>query len=805
MLHNYIKIAIRNLLKYKSNTLISVAGLCLAFASSILILLFVMDELQYDGFHLNKERVFRVGTDMADIKTGAVNGKIETNGWPVGALLEKEYPEVEAMTYVRNASNLVVLHEGHRFEQRVFFAGKNFLCIFSFPLLSGNPSEALAGPNKVVISRSMAEKFFPRQDAMGKELLFADSLLFQVSGVMEDVPVRSHMQFDMLVSFETYERLNKEFDYSDGWGNLDVRNYILLKEGVDQVSFFVKARNLYTDRIKKDLEKYGMYLYLSFEPLSTLYLDTERGNGMGPVGSRSRLYMVSGIGIFIVLLACINFINLSTARSVYRSREVGLRKVVGSTRAALVRQFMTETCVISLLSFLLALLLAVLFLPVFNELMGKTFVMNAFFEPRVILGYAALVSCIAFLSGYYPSLILASFKPAQVLKGSVQSGLRGGNLRRTLVIFQFAISVSLIVGTLIVSGQLEFMKGRDLGFAKDQILVLNITRIPHDNRIKYEVFKQDLLQLPAVRSVTFTNALPGKPGWVGQWAHAADRSADETIGVEYMSIDEDYLKTLGLSLLAGDNFSTDRQASLLEGLIVNEETVRKMGWGSPDNALGKKIASPSGKPEGTVIGVVRNYHEFGLQREIYPMAMDYAPEYSRYYAIRVESAGMEQLLPELERLWKNHYEAFAFDYFFLDENFEKQYQAEKQLSEVFMIFTGMGIFIAMIGLIGMVAFMVNARTKEIGVRRILGANLHSLTWLLSSEFVVMAIVAFAVACPLAWYGANQWLQGFAYHMEISGSIFAITLIITIGLTLATISFQTIRAALADPVKSLRYE
>ena len=288
MLHNYIKIAFRNLLKYKSNTLISIAGLCLAFASSILILLFVMDELQYDDFHLNKERIFRVGTDMVDIKTGAINGKIETNGWPVGALLEKEYPEVEAMTYVRNASNLVAMHEGHRFEQRVFFAGKSFLRIFSFPMVSGNPDEALAGPNKVVLSRSMAEKFFPHQDAIGKELMFADSLLFQVSGVMEDVPVRSHMQFDMLVSFETYERLNTEFDYSDGWGNLDVRNYILLKEGADKVSFFVKARNLYTDRIKKELEKYGMYLYLSFEPLNTLYLDTERGNGMGPVGNRNR-------------------------------------------------------------------------------------------------------------------------------------------------------------------------------------------------------------------------------------------------------------------------------------------------------------------------------------------------------------------------------------------------------------------------------------------------------------------------------------------------------------------------------------
>ena len=445
------------------------------------------------------------------------------------------------------------------------------------------------------------------------------------------------------------------------------------------------------------------------------------------------------------------------------------------------------------------------FLPVYNELMGKTFLMKNFFELRVILGYAALVSFIAFLSGYYPSLILASFKPAKVLKGSVQSGLRGGNLRRILVIFQFAISVSLIAGTLIVNGQLEFMKGRDLGFVKDQVIVLNITRIPHDNRINPEAFKQDLMQLPAVRSVTFANALPGKPGWVGQWAHAAERSADETIGVEYMSIDEDYLKTLGLSLVAGENFRTDRLASLREGLIVNEETVRKMGWDSPESALGKKIASPSGNPEGTVIGVVRNYHEFGLQREIYPMAMDYAPEYSRYYALRVDPAGMEKLLAELGRLWKKHYEAYAFDYFFLDENFEKQYQAEIQLSEVFMIFTGMGIFIAMIGLIGMVSFMVNARTKEIGVRRILGADLHSLTWLLSSEFVFMAVVAFAVASPATWYGANQWLQGFAYHMEIPGSLFVLTLIITLGLTLATISFQTIRAALADPVKSLRYE
>ena len=805
MLTNRLKIAIRTLLKFKEYAIINLIGLGFGITTGIFILLYVSDELSYDKFHQNGDRVYRVGTDIADIKTGAVTSTIETNGWPVGQLLKEEYPEVEAVIYTRNGSSLPVMYEGKRQEERIFFASGDFFKLFTFSFKEGDPTTALAQPYSIVITETLEKKYFKDQPALGKTMVLADTLSFLITGVLKDLPSQSHMQFGALLSFDTYPLLNKDFSYDDGWGNLNVRNYVLLKEGVNREVFFSKAKNLYMDHVKEDLEKYGMYLYLGFEPLADIYLKSNRGNGMGPSGSIERVYLVSGIALFVILLACINFVNLTTARSTYRAKEVGLRKVSGSSRAALIRQFLSESFIMIVGALIFALVLVGIFTPMFNDLMGKNYNLLSLLQPHFILGMIILLIVITILSGYYPAVVLSGLRPVEVLKGKLHSSARGVQLRRALVVFQFMISATLIIFTLVVNRQLDFMKNRDLGFQGDQIIVLDVSKLPSTKFIKPASLKNDLRSLSGVNNVTFSNALPGKPGWVGQWARAEEKSADESISVEYMSIDEDYLATLGLQLVSGRNFDLSRPAELDEGLIINETTVNAMGWGSPEEAIGKKITSPSQQPSGRVIGVVKDYNEFGLQKKIYPMAMDYAPENSRYFAIKYDASNTEGILKSVSGLWKQYYEGYDFDYFFLNENFERQYYAEQRLSKVFNIFSMGSVIIAVIGLFGLVSFMVVTRTKEIGIRKVLGANTFSILRLLAGEFVGLVLIANLIAFPIVWYFANEWLEGFAYRTTLSLLIFILPLIGALVITLITVGVQTLKAAMTEPVKSLRHE
>ncbi|MBS1681474.1 MAG: ABC transporter permease [Bacteroidetes bacterium] len=807
MIRNYFKITLRTLSKFKGYATINLLGLALGLASGILILIYVLDEISYDKFHTKADRIYRVGTDMTDIKSGQANGSIETNGWPIGMLLEKDFPEVEKQVYIANASNLQVNHEGKRFDERIFYAGKDFFEIFTFPMLKGNSSTALSRPNCIVITELLEKKYFNGQDALGKTLTLADTLVFEVTGVMKDIPQQSHMQFGMLISFATYES-NSWFSYNDGWGNINVRNYILFKEGVDKANFFAKARNIYMDHVKAELDNWGMHMFLGFEPLQDIYLKTKRGNGMGPLGSIDRIYMVSGIAAFVILLACINFVNLATARSVYRAKEVGLRKVVGSTRQSLINQFLSESFLLTLFSFAIALALIGLLLPLFNQLLDKSYNLSQLTNPLSVAGMLLLVVSIALLSGYYPALVLSSMKPSEVLKGNMTTSSRGVQLRRVLVVFQFMISASLIISTLVVIDQLDYMQNRDLGFSGKQVLILDADRVTDRGGNGSETnatFKNEIKNLASVESVTFTNAVPGRPGWVGQWAFPADRPNEGSIGTEYMAIDEDYINTLGLKIIAGRNFELERPSDIDDGLIINEMCAQKMGWGTAEKAIGRKIDSPSKHPAGTVIGVVKDYHEFGLQKKIYPMAMDYNPSRARYYAIRFHTTGTANLLTNLEKLWKKNYSGYDLNYFFLDQNFAKQYQAEQKLAKVFTAFSVVTIIIAVIGLVGLVSFMITSKTKEIGVRKILGANVLSIAQLLSKEFLGLVLLANIIACPLAWYATHQWLDTFAYRTTVGIGVFVATLLVALLITIVAISFQTIKAALTNPVESLRNE
>jgi putative ABC transport system permease protein len=806
MLYNYFKIAFRSLFKFKGYTAINLLGLALGLTAGVLIMLYVLDELSYDKFHSKLDRIYRVETQFVDAKSTGESGSGETNAWGIGSTLRKDYPEVESVLYTRSASFLLVNYEGKRIRERIHFASPEFFQIFSFPLVEGNAEKALNDPYSIVITEAMAKKYFNGQSALNKTLTIADTMQFVVTGVMKDIPSNSHIQLDMLSSFTTFSSvLNPQFDYDGGWGNINMRNYVLLKENVDVENFKSKAANIYRERAGDMLKDWGVDANVVFMPLSRLYLYAKNSNGMGTLGSIDRLYLMAGVALFVIILACINFINLTTARSVYRAKEVGLRKVVGSTRQGLIRQFLSESFVLTFVALIIGVALSGLLLPLFNQILAKNYTVSSLLHPTVVIGILILISVVTVLSGYYPALVLSGMRPAEVLKGKMQSSSRGVQLRRALVVFQFVISVSLVLGTLIVINQLNYMQKQDLGFAKDEIFVINAARVSSPNPNAFETFKNELKSLALVDDVTFTNSIPGNPGWIGQVAYPEGKSGDAAVSVEYMAIDDQYISTLGLEVLAGNDFSKDREAQLQDGLILNETAVSMFGWASPEEAIGKKITSPSGYPAGEVIGVVKNYHQFGLQQKIGPMAMDFNPRSSYMYAIRYKAANTQEMIASVNSLWKKTFPGYDFNYFFLDQDFERQYQGEQRLATVFGLFSTITILIAVIGLLGLVSFMVAARTKEIGVRKILGADVLSITGLLSKEFILLVVISNVIAFPIAWYFANEWLSTFANHPPLSPLLFLMTMGIAIAVTLITISFQTVKAAMTDPIKSLRYE
>lgn len=806
MLVNYLKIAFRSLLKFRGYAVINLLGLALGLTAGILIMLYVLDELSFDTFHAKIDRIYRVESQLMSSKETSITGSMEMNAWPIGNVLRTEYPEVEAVMYSRNASFLLVNHEGKRIRERVHFSSPEFFQIFSFPLIKGNSEKALTEPYSIVITEDMEKKYFSGRDALNQTLVLADTMQFVVTGVMKNIPSNSHIQLDMLVSFSTYTTvIQPEFDYNKGWGNINMRNYVLLKEGVNAEAFKQKAKSMYMDRAGDMMKNWGSTGNVVFAPLKSLYLTAKNTNGLGPLGSMDRLYLVSGIAVFVLILACINFINLTTARSVYRAKEVGLRKVVGSTRKGLIRQFLSESFILTICSLFIAIALTGLSLPMFNQILTKAYSLGALLQPAFLIGVVCLVIVVTFLSGYYPAWVMSAMKPVEVLKGKMQTSSRGVQLRRGLVVFQFVISVGLVLGTLIVLNQLSFMQKQELGFAKDEIFVVNAARAKSPNPDGFETFKNEINALAFVGEVSFTNSLPGNPGWIGQVSYPEGKSGDDAVSVEYMAVDQNYAQTLGLEVVAGKFFSSDSELHLKDGLVLNETAVSMFGWASAADAIGKKITSPSGYPEGEVIGVVKDYHQFGLQQNIGPMAMDFNPRSSYLYAIRYKAANTQDLIAAVQKLWVKNFPGYDFNYFFLDQDFERQYQSEQRLAKVFALFASVTIIIAVIGLLGLVSFMVASRTKEIGVRKVLGADVLSITRLLSKEFIVLVVIANVIAFPLAWYFADQWLQSFAVRNEVDPLLFVITMAVAVLVTLVTISFQTVKAAMADPIHSLRYE
>lgn len=587
-----------------------------------------------------------------------------------------------------------------------------------------------------------------------------------------------------------------------GWGNINMSNYLILREGTDAEAFKAKAKSVYMDHVGEMMRSWGAEAFIYFEPMKDIYLRSEAGNSLGTLGSIDRVYMVSGICLFTILLACINFINLSTARSVDRFKEVGLRKVVGSSRMALITQFMIEAFVMTVFGLLIAIFLSSTMMPVFNELVNKTYKLDSLLKPEIIFGILALLIFISLFAGYYPSLHLSGLQPIKILKGKFNPGSTGLNMRKALVVFQFFISVSLALGTLVVLNQLDFMQEKELGFAKNEILVVDASKLSK-NRI--ESLKNELNNISGIQSVTYSNGIPGRPGWVGQIAYPDGREAENPASVEYLSVDEDYLNTLELDIVAGRFFDPERETDRTDGLVLNEKAVRLFGWESPEEALGQKIVSPSTTPQGTVIGVVKDYHQLGLQQAIHGIAMDWAPDYSYWLSIRFEPSQTTTILENLNQKWINDFTGMDFKYFFLNEDFERLYQAELRMSKMFRLFAGLTLLISLIGLLGLVSFMIESRSKEMSIRKVLGAGVPQIVYILSREFMVLVILASVLAVPVSLYFGKEWLQNFAYRAPIDLGNFLAVVLMALLVTLTVVGMQALRAAFRNTVNGLRSE
>jgi putative ABC transport system permease protein len=804
MFFNYLTIALRVLNRHRGYSLINIFGLALGLAAGAFALMYAIEEYSFDTFHTKRDRVYRVLTKLRTKESPDFSAN-NTNGWPVGYALADNFPEVENSLYMRSNAGFSLNYKGTYVDEQIRMAGQEFFHLFDFPLLTGDKQTALTKPFSMVISERMAEKYFPGEDALGKTLTANDTIQFAITGVAKNPPTTSHIQFDILISFSTWESGREGGIKNDGWFNINMLNYVMLKQGTDFHVFEEKAKTLYMDKAADTFKEFGYEAELAFEPITETYLKSEVSNALGAKGRLMDVIILSSIAGLIILLASINFINLATARSVDRAKEVGLRKVSGSTQGKLVSQFLSESLLTSFISLLLAFVLLGLALPLLNLYTNKNFTLSHWSDWRVIASLVGLWLVVGIASGFYPAWMLSRFAPMQVLRGAFKTSNRGIALRRTLVVAQFFISAIMIAAVFIMGRQINFMKNQSLGFNKDQVLIVKTGKLAYSvGKEKYPIFKNLMTQHPFVNGVSATNGIPGTNGWRGQVAYAEGKSPEESVDTEYLAIDPDYVSLLGLKILAGRNFKND-EADKTDGLLINEETAKAMGWGTAENAVGKRILSPSGQPAGLVLGVFKDFHQHGLKEKIQPVVMDVEPQFLTYYLVRFQPNTTQEVIEKAEVAWKELYPGYEFKYTFLDDTFAQQYQSEERLNKIFFGFATVALVIAAIGLFGLSAFMIVHRTKEIGIRKIVGAPNLSILTLLTRDFIMWVLIANVLAWPVLYWAGQNWMKQFAFRTSLGIDTFIATLAISLIVTLAAIGFQAIQAIRLNPTKSLRSE
>lgn len=793
MIKNYLKIAFRNLWRHKVYSFINIMGLTVGITACFLIFLYVRFEISYDKFHTKGDRIYRL---VCDTKTPTETLYESITSAPMAINIKRDFPEVEAAVRLETTSFLVRRGDKKFQEERSLYADSSFFETFDFPLIKGDPKKALTDLFTIVLSEATAKKYFGSEDPIGETLLLrGDNQPVTVTGIMKDMPENSHFKADVILSMITRtQKFNPGRD--EQWGNFGMYSYLLLKEGTDPQRLQAKFPAFLKKHNGKEQEESQMFYTLTLEPLKDVYLKSKRESP--DKGNISNVYIFSIIAIFILIIACINFINLTTARASERAREVGIRKVVGAAKSRLVTQFLGESVLLCLLAFLLAILLCALLLPQFNELAGKTISGGIFNNSNYLLLLFLISAAIGLTAGIYPALVLSGFQPITVLKGRFATGKKGISLRQGLVISQFTVSIILIAGTIVVYKQLHYMRSRDLGFAKDQMLVMDYY---YDRNV--QSLKNEIKTIPSVLSVSTSSSIPGMGNNIA-YSQVENKAGEMQIAnLDVYFTDFDFLKQFKVGMVAGRAFSVDMPTDSTQAMIVNEEAVKSFGYTSPHDIIGKKF-SQWGR-EGEIIGVIKNFNFQSLHQDIKPLSIRVEPGNFHIISMKVATANLPATIAAVEKKWKAAIPNRPFSYFFVDEAFDRQYRAEERFGNLFLDFAILAIFISCLGLLGLASYSTMQRTKEIGIRKVMGASVGSITGLLSKDFLKLVLVAIVIALPVAWFAMNRWLQDFAYRSTIPWWVFLATGIIATLIALFTISFQAIKAAIANPVKSLRTE
>ncbi len=795
MFGNYLKIAIRNFKRQKTFSLINIAGLAVGMACCICILLYVRHELSYDRYHADADNIYRL------VMTGEFSGRpfdVALSSGPIGPTLVREFPEVDNAVRFQHRGRTSINFRGKQFfEDRIYYADKTLFDIFTFPLLKGNPKSALQDPFTAVITQETAERYFGSTDPVGEILRFDKREEYLVTGVIKNVPENSHFAFDFLLSFTTLSSLRHPID---SWTQFTNYTYLHLKDGSDPEELVKKISPLNTMHMGFDPEDMGWDLVFTLQALPSIHLHSHLQNEMKGNSDISLVYIFSSIAALILILACINFMNLATARSSNRAKEVGLRKVLGAVRSKIVKQFLGESLIYSFSSLLVALILSGFTLPLLSSFLGYNLGIRFAKIASLIPGFFGIALFVGLAAGLYPAFILAGFQPARVVKGGFETSRQKKHLRNGLVIVQLAISTVLIIGTGVIFEQITFMKNKRLGFEKEHVIVV---RISDDSvRASIPAIKRELKRLQGVLNVTASSHIPGWDGLAA--AHLPEGfTNEESQSMRILRVDHDFLDTLGIELAAGRNFSPEFLSDPHESVLINETAALKFGWTDP---LGKKIQEIYGtKQTKTVIGVIEDFHMSSLHSVIEPMYITSSHPEINVLCIRTSGGNFEGLLGSIRSTWAHIAPGVSFDYFFLDESFNRQYRAEERLSRLFSSFSLLAIFIACLGLFGMACYAAERRTKEIGIRKVLGASPTSIVYLLGQELIGIFLVANFVSWPLVYLASHKWLQNFAYRTEIGIKIFVMSTILTSVITFGTVGYQAIKASLANPAYTLKYE
>ncbi len=800
MIKNYILVSLRNLRRQPGYAFLNIFGLTLGIAASLFILLYIAEESRFDTHHEKADRIYRISSDITEPDDHFRWAVTQT---PLGATLKQDYPEVEEyVRFIENGRTLLEYKDRFFYEEKVYLVDSTICDVFTFNFSKGNAETALNEPNSIVINESISARIFGNSDPIGEILKTSSGQEYKVTGVYEDMPSHSHIIADAMISANTIPGFMNPTPGS--WGGFNLYTYVLLNEGVEAKAFEAKLPEVVEKYVATIFDQFDIKVKYELLPLTSIHLTSTYEGEPEPVGQISFLYIFGIVAFFILLIACINYMNLSTARSTQRSLEVGIRKVLGSERRQLIGQFLTESILFTLLSLVLSYTLVLILLPLFNTTFDLTLERSLLWSQPVLLGVFAISLLTGILGGSYPAFYLSSFQPIKVLKGSLAKGTGNPAFRKALVTLQFVITIFMIIGTGIIFDQMNYLRNKNLGFNKEHVLVFRLQG--QQSRDKYPVIRSKLLQNPKITSVGTCTTSPGRGFGKNLMNAEKENGGMEQYGVNVYAVDYDFFPTLGAELVAGRNFSRDFGTDTTNAVLVNEAMVERFGWSEP---IGKKfqIGTNDSLPFQQVIGVVKNFHQSSLYDPISPLLFLLGQNYPNVH-VRLNPSSpkdLAQTINAVEKTWASVFPNAPFEYEFVDEAFMELYKSDQIRASIFTLFSVLMVLIACLGLLGLASFSAERRTKEIGIRKVMGASTVDIIYLLTRDFVFLVTLASIPAFIVAWYFMNKWLETFAYHTGMNYFFYVLALLIVIVITLITTGYHAVQVANADPIKALKHE